>query len=383
MILVFMVFYPLGADNVNITHSPGGGIYVGTNINFNVTGLDMSKASNMEWDFADGSPKQSGVSTSHSFKEPGNYTVKFTWLKNGNPRETTKNVNVGDNRNVSAQGSNFIAGMEIQFQTNNFVENQLKWEWGDGQVTNGGSKNEKHSYNNPGNYSVKVYDFNGNTSTAITCNVNVGADNRSISFSPGSPIAKQKINFTAQNFSSNNLRWDFSNVVKNGGANMENTYNNPGNYTVKVKDQQNPSLNEITVAVNVQPDPRSITLQTQPAKAKHHLNFQSNGFGSSNLHWDFGDNKNQNGGQSMSHVYIQPGNYILKVKDQSDQSLPEVTLNVNIQPDNRRVDIMPLNPGLYTEITFNSQNFPGGNLEWDFDDNTRTTGPTTMKHRYR
>ena len=156
-----------------------------------------------------------------------------------------------------------MAGNPIAFEAKDFIDNTLRWNWGDG-TTNNGPKNRSHTFSNPGSYTVTVKDRGGNSHSAITCTVNILPDNRSVSFQPSTPKAGQKVTFQAHNFSSVNLEWNFKDgTIQNGGQSKDHTFTSQGNFKVKVTDLGVGQDSFIEQTINVSPDNRTITMNPQ------------------------------------------------------------------------------------------------------------------------
>ena len=452
---IFFLFSNLQSADININPNQ---IFVGTDIQFNFVSPNIANILNPEWNFGDSSPKVNGTSTNHFYKEPGNYTAKFTWSEEGENKEITKNIVVGDNRKVSIEGSNFFTGMVVKFKTENFARNNLKWDFGDGIIENAG-KNHNHKFQNSGNYTVKVYDFGGNTSTAIACNMNIQPDNRNIEFTPSSPSEWQEIDFKAKNFSSNNLEWDFGDGEKvNGSSTIKHVYSRMGGFSVKVKiagtndipiekrininkDLRRVEINpsyvtvgqsvkiklinsminvvdwnmgmdvtlknspnniqykfldpgryEIVCIIPNQPpvksvinvrENRSIVLTQKYAFEGSRVQFETKNFNSPNLKWDFGDSTIQHGGKNISHMFLRPGNYIVKIFDFDGKSKKPVEKRLNVLRDNRKIELKYTVLYRNSEVEIRATNFKGNSIKWDFGDGGAQMGSNLIKHTYK
>ena len=199
----------LNGENI---HFGNGQIFPGTQVEFGIRGGgDPHVQHSYKWTFGDGTPPVSGSqpSATHTYKEPGNYNVTCEKKPpGGSPTLLSTQLTVTERREVEPKGHNFKAGNPVLFESKFFVSNSLNWDFGDGSISNG-QANREHTYQNAGNYTVKVKDHGGNSTSVITCIVNILPDNRSIEFQPSSPRAGQAVTFQARNFSSGNLKWEF------------------------------------------------------------------------------------------------------------------------------------------------------------------------------
>ncbi|MEN8153202.1 MAG: PKD domain-containing protein [Acidobacteriota bacterium] len=384
IVTIFSFFGFLNADNIN--YNPGQ-IYVGTQVNFSLQGGPPSAIHTYTWTFGDNSPPVTGQNTSvsHTYKEPGNYTVKCERPagNSGNMVEVTVPITVDDRREVKAIGSNFTAGMEISFETDYFVESNLKWDFGDGTV-NSGPKDRKHTYQNQGNYTVKVKDYNGNTQTEITCSVSVNPDSRSITFSPSPAIQGKKVAFQANDFGSNNLKWDFGDGVSNGGAAMEHTYSGSGNFTVKVTDLNIGPGSFVQISINVQPDNRTISMNPQNPGLYEEVTFTASNFGSSGIEWDFdkGEKKN-NGGTVEKHTFKNLGQFTIKARE-SGTSNSFKSINVNVSQDKRKIEFQPSSATIGQQINIKLAGSSANTVNWKIgNDNPLNNSPREIQYKFK
>ncbi len=377
--LFLFSFFGFAVDPINII-LPAGQFFVGMDATFTIQNPDNTLV--YQWSFDDGTPVQTGVSVIHSFKEPKTYKIRCAVQNIAiqlAPDE--ENFTVSDNRNMQIQGGPFMAGTEVNINTNNFVKNNLKWDFGDGSAVQNGSKNIKHIFQSPGTYTVKAFDFGGDTTTAITANVTIIADNRSISFSVQSVFVGQTVNCTASNFSSSNLKWDFGNGVKNGGNAIANKYTVAGNYTVKVSDLSNTSLGEITKTILVKPENRSIQINPNNPALYQSIDFTANNFTGSNIEWDFGDGIKKNGNRNISYSYSRKGQFKIIAKEIGSDR-PEIEKMLAINRDIRQIEISPnrLNVGDFANIKL--KNSTVNTMDWKIGNETKRNVQPTLRYQF-
>ncbi len=284
---------------------------------------------------------------------------------------------------MSPQGNNFRSGKRVDFQSENFVDNSLRWDFGDGTVENG-PRNRGHVFQNPGNYTVKAFDFGGNSNTAITCQVAVEADNRQLQVSPLSPRAGQEVNFAAGNFPGADLKWNFGDgKIENGGTVMTHAYAKPGNFQVLVWDAGDAPDSAVKTAVMVQPDIRQVVFSGPPDLFQGaEFDVEARNFAGANLKWDFGDGTVESGSGRKSHRYARPGNYVLQVAEADAPGGLPLEKRIQVLADNRDLAVKTGVIFANSEFEITAVNFRGEAVSWDFGDGPVTTGPRLMRHRY-
>jgi len=382
-IMVLWLSFMLYGDGIVITSS--GQIFVGSEVHFRFD-PDQGAGAGYRWEFGDGPSENTANNRSHhAFNEPGNYHVTCTFLG----AETAMlmgeiTVTVNDNRRISPQGSNVRSGRRVNFQSENFVENNLRWDFGDGTIENG-PRNHGHMYPNPGNFTVRAFDFGGSSPTAISCQVLIEADNRQVSAAPNAPRANQSVVFTAQDFSGGGLRWDFGDgTVENGNQAMNHIFRQAGSYQVRVWENSESPDTALSFSLPVAPDNRQLQVTPLPARANQAVNFNAVNFAGSDLKWNYGDGKIENGSPAASHVYTTPGNFQVQVWETNMATESALKTTVAVQPDIRQV-IISNPPELFqgAEAVFEGRNFSSAQLKWDFGDGMIERGGARQTHRFQ
>ncbi|MEO0404962.1 MAG: PKD domain-containing protein, partial [Bacteroidota bacterium] len=211
---------------------------------------------NIIWDFGDDSGSNLPA-PSHTFVNPGSYTVTFTATVNGQEVQDSLTINVYDNptADFSIDGSCLETAFEFtdnSIGTNGSVIADWEWTFGDGGSQNG-VQNPSYSYNQTGLYDVGliVTDENGCTDALIINDVAVSeSPNLNVITNPSQTSACDPpltIEFSA-NASSNSplgngltYSWDFGNGNVSDLPNPPSqTYDDFGtwNYTLTVTDEQ-------------------------------------------------------------------------------------------------------------------------------------------------
>lgn len=367
-----------------ITITSPNQIFVGSVVHFQFSPPREAGAS-LRWDFGDGrSESKPGNENQYTFSEPGNFRVTCISEESTEaPVNGEVMVNVGDNRRISPQGDNFRSCKRVVFQAENFLDNNLRWDFGDGTIANG-PRNNGHIYQNPGNFTVRAFDAGGSSPTAITCQLVIEVDNRQLDSAPNAPRAFQNVVFTARNFPGDNLKWDFGDgAPENGGPTVNHVFRQAGNFQVQVWENSEPPTSAIKLQMSVAADNRQLQVRPLPARANQAVKLSASNFSGADLKWNYGDGKIENGGPDQTHVYANPGNFQVLVWETGAAAESALKTSVAVQPDIRQVNLSG-SPEIFegSEIDFEGRNFNAANLKWDFGDGTVEPGGSKRSHRY-
>ncbi|MCK5004291.1 MAG: PKD domain-containing protein [Candidatus Aminicenantes bacterium] len=383
--LILLLCMPyLSGENIHFGH---GQIFPGTQVEFDIQGGGPPHVQHTyKWNFGDGTPPVSGTQSSvtHSYKEPGNYHVTCEKKPpGGDPTLLSTQVTVTERRTVEPKGHNFMAGNPVLFESKYFVNNTLNWDFGDGTISNG-QKNREHTYQNAGNFTVKVKDYGGNSSSVITCTVNIVPDNRSVEFQPPSPRAGQIITFQARNFSTGNLKWEFKDgTTTNGGPSIEHTYTAQGNYNIKVTDLGVGPGSFIEQRINIAPDNRSINMNPPNPSLYSEVTFNLVNFTSGSIEWDFDRGDRRNGGIMEKHTFSNMGSFNIKAREAGSQG-PYVTLNISINQDMRRIQVQPQSAMIGQQVMIKLQNSSANTIRWKIgNDNPINNSPKEIQYKFK
>ena len=149
--------------------------------NFNVTisgGTNQVSGSNVQWDFGDNTANQTGFNQTHTYANPGNYTITITAQdSDGYYTVNTTNISVLNYPtpiiNQFTLPAEIYQGISANYSVNiaeasgGFNISSIIWNWGDNttstqQNPNYGNMTSSHTYYNAGTYtlSVRVIDIN-------------------------------------------------------------------------------------------------------------------------------------------------------------------------------------------------------------------------------
>ncbi|MBN1223928.1 MAG: PKD domain-containing protein, partial [Candidatus Aminicenantes bacterium] len=236
---------------------------VGESVTFTAHNFDSKTC--VRWDFGDGTTvnDSSPPSVAHIYSRRGSFLVRaFDNCGASATASTTVRVG-GDRRALSYTPSDPRVNEEITFQAKDFFTKRIRWDFGDGSVTPRGKTAERHTYRNPGSFTVKAWDESDQEIAQsmqqdlppVSIQVTVSPDLRMISYSPVSPVTGQEITFTATNFRSPHIRWDLGDgtVKDNADPVVTHEYKREGRYTVKAFDFSGEDDYPKSTEVNITP----------------------------------------------------------------------------------------------------------------------------------
>ena len=127
-----------------------------------------------EWDFGDGETG-SGLTASRAYREPGTYTVTFTAQNEAGQASESMTVNIARApqpariASLNANPNPVDAGEQVRFSANVQGDSPLTRNWSFGDGASSSSASPTHTYEEPGEYTVRLNASN-----------NVGEDTRSV-----------------------------------------------------------------------------------------------------------------------------------------------------------------------------------------------------------
>ncbi|MCK4613769.1 MAG: PKD domain-containing protein, partial [Thermoplasmata archaeon] len=357
------------------------------------------------WEFGDGN-STNGMFVSWHYARPGSYTVNLTVTDdNGAFDIDSFTVNVLNRAPVADGGEDVeaVKGTDIQFDGSASYDQDpsgtiINWTW---DMDNGDILYEEtftYNYTIPDTYTVTlvVRDNNGQDSEADEIIVVIGNElpfNLSID-APETANESESINITGSAEPPDNLTysWDFGDGNISTQQNPSHTYENEGNYTIKLTvsvGEVEASLTQTIEVANIKPV-ASFTPSKTSAKTGKEIEFDA----SASLDvadttltyaWNFGDGV-IGYGMETSHAYALPGVFpvTLTVNDGTDDS----------EPVTKDITIMTIEPvasfTLSTNktetgevVVFDASDSTGVGLTytWDFGDNSTANG-IVVTHKY-
>ena len=163
-------------------------------------------------------------------------------------------------------------------------------------------------------------------------------DARRITYSPSAPLVVQPVIFSALNFISPSIRWDFGDGTApvTGGATISHVYSVPGPYTAKAKDLGGASAATHTATLNVGFDITRRRIDYAPLIAfpGRPITFTARDFYTTDILWDFGDGGSPvSGGITLAHVFARTGAFMVKAWDWGGQAGDPTIVPITIREE--------------------------------------------------
>lgn len=140
---------------------------------------DATRPLEYQWDFGDGSTS-SGLTGSHTFSQPGTYTVTFT--ASNRAGEASESITVNATRppqpasiaSINANPNPVDEGETVRFSSNVQGDSPLSYSWSFGDGASASGSSPTHTYEEPGEYTVRLEASNnaGSDSRTLTMRVN-------------------------------------------------------------------------------------------------------------------------------------------------------------------------------------------------------------------
>jgi PKD repeat protein len=378
---------PLLADSINYNPAAPN---VEQRVHFQYV-LTGSVKEPIRWDFGDGTVYFSpagALTAAHAYTDAGLYTVRAQVQTLATPPPVIRTtVRVDERRSVTFSPSSPTTGQPVAFTANNFLSDSLQWDFDDTAPFNGDLRQD-HVFKTAGTHRVVVKDWNGRSAVSIVASLVVGSPppTPSIAFTPAAPRVDEAVEFRAVDFVSTSLvRWDFG----DGGIENDATppaiahvYRAPGSYVVRAYDGGAASPTA-QISIRILPG-RQIAFDPPDPRAGEEVAFRAVDFTSTSLiRWDFGDGtvENDTTPPAVSHVYNDPGNYVVRAYDGGPGS-PSAQAAVQVLAE-RLITFSPADPRTGEEITFQAFNFRSAVLRWDFGDGDVLSAGTRITHAFR
>lgn len=296
-------------------------------VQFTATGSNPANIATYAWDFGD-SNTGTGQTVTHSYNNPGNYTITLVITDRNGCTDTAIRTNfIRINGPVADFASTTNSGCKGQTVTFNDLSvgdgvnalNQWTWDFGDGNVQTFGAPPFTHTYTNPGSYNVQlvVRDVSGCTDTMTRpafvnlSNLKAWFTSADSSSCPGSTV-NFRDSSTGAGGPVTSWLWDFGNGFTSTLQNPSTSYPAIGQYdvTLVVTDSLG-CRDSITRPAYINIDvPFSLFDMSDSVGSCPPLDIQFTFMGSyyRSVQWDFGDG-NTSTLLNPQHVYSIPGNY--------------------------------------------------------------------------
>ncbi|MFP4227632.1 MAG: PKD domain-containing protein [Salinivenus sp.] len=131
-----------------------------------------------EWDFGDGG-SDTGTTASRAFREPGSYTITFTASNEAGEASDSMTINVAQApqpaqiASLNADPNPVDEGETVRFSANVEGDSPLSYDWSFGDGSSASSESPTHTYDEPGEYTVRLNASNdeGEDSRSVTVEV--------------------------------------------------------------------------------------------------------------------------------------------------------------------------------------------------------------------
>ena len=227
--------------SATITHTPTMP-NVDQSVNFQLVTTASVIPFTIQWDFGDGTGASGVFSVNKTYRSAGTLQVKCSFHIASAGILITENtvVTVVENRRITYTPAVPQVNQAVSFHAVSFLSASIRWDFGDGTPPGLGGTAMTHTYSIPGAFQVRAWDLGGTSPTAITATVAIGLDisRRRIQCLPISPTAGMPVTFTALDFLTTDIRWDFGDGTPpvEGTVQAVHTYTAPGDYVVRAWD---------------------------------------------------------------------------------------------------------------------------------------------------
>ncbi len=277
----------------------------------------------------------------------------------------------GDNINFAPSSPNVDQSVAFTYIALNPLAVPLRWEFGDGAtfISAAGVLTARHTYSAAGTYLIRArLQSAGVPSPLVTVSIAV-VERRTVTFSPPNPVPGTPVTFTANNFFSENIVWNFGEGSSLQGQRTEiHTYRNGGTYAVQAWDLNGRSGTSVKTQVVVGGVP-SIAVFPPDVRTNVPVEFRAVNFASTTLiRWDFGDGTVANDADppAISHTYRTAGVFMVRAFDNGGAA-QTAAVSVRVLSE-RMITMNPADPRVGEEAVFQALNFTSSSLRWDFGD---------------
>ncbi len=349
------------------------------------------------WQFGDG-----GVSAlqspSHTYQNPGLYTVSLTAGSSGGINTTIKTDYISVSQQIpvadfSAYPTTGAIPLTVNF-TDQSSGTPTSWSWNFGDGAKSESQNPSHQYMSPGTFTVNLTVSNAHGSHSIQKEdyiVTGELPHANFTASTTTPHTSEYIDF--EDLSTGDpieYLWDFGDGSTSSNQNPWHWYQDPGNYTVSlhVTNMFGDDTEIKTDYIHVTPSPAEAWFEGDPRDGSFPLTvtFYQWSYGGyyDNLsyQWDFGDGtpNSTSSAQEVVHTYMEAGVYTVTLTVSAD-SLSSTYQRVNYigsqspPPPVAGFTATPVSGNAPMSVSFidQSSGSPPLSYTWDFGDSSNST----------
>jgi PKD repeat protein len=392
------------APTANYTYNPENPTDIQTII-FTDTSTDPDGTiTSWSWDFGDGNTSTQ-QNPSHQYDDNGTYDVTLNVTDDdGATNETTQMItilNVRPVMNFTYDPSN-PTDLQIITFTDNCVDidgSIVTWSWDFDDGNTSTDQHPTHQFDDNKSYTVtlNVTDNDGATNeTTRTISVSNVPPTVEFSYTPLKPNVDQTITFTDSSNdpdgSITSWSWDFDDGNTSTDQHPTHSYSDNGTYQVTLNITDNDGdTNQSSTQLSVYWGPNAnFTWEPQYPEFDQivYFNDKSVDYDGSitTWSWDLGDG-NTSSDQNTTHIYLNPGSYIVSLNVTDNTSLYGViskTIIINVAPQ-ANFTFQPSSPYTEDTIQFNDTTVDTYgeliNWSWDFGDGT-SSHLRNATHRY-
>lgn len=343
-----------------------------------------------QWDFGDGTSSNI-QNPSHTYTAAGNYNVTLRLVNSlGCIKSLTKSQYIKISSGVHADFSNTNPSscnppVTINFQNLSTGTGVLSYQWSFGDGGTAVIPNPSHTYNAPGNYTVRliVTNSSGCKDTITKSNlINIGTINAAFTGADdvcvNAPLSLTNTSAPAPV----NVDWDFGDGTTSTAMNPVKLYSASGSYQIRLIANFGGCLDTAFKTITVLPKPSANFNNTNPlnCKAPHTVNFINLSTGGNIYNWNFGDG-NTSTLQNPTHTYTAPGIFDVTLIVTNRNGCSDTILKqglVKIQAPEVSINNLPVSRCAPLTFTFSStvnSVDPVVSYEWDFGDGTTSSLP--------
>ena len=306
--------------------------------------------SSWSWNFGDLSPLNTTQSPSHLYANAGDYMVTLMVYNNFGCGDTiTKSVQVYYNPLAGFTYSNVCLGDTMYFTNTSSVDNSTSiatylWAFGDGSP-NSSLPNPVHYYSGPGSYNTTLVTTTTDMCSHVANNSVKAFDAPLAAFTFSDICLLDSAIFTNTTTSPTmgntaSWSWDFGDgsPLNTSLLSPKHLYATPGNYQVTLTTYSSNLACPDTLSDSITVFPMPVAnfgftnVCLNQAMNFNDLSTVSSGSIASRS-WSFGDGTSPNGNQNPSHIYTNPGTYIVTLIVTTNNSCKDtITKSVVVHP---------------------------------------------------
>lgn len=343
--------------------------------------LELESFSNttsyVAWDFGDGQTG-GGDQVSHTYSEPGEYTVKLNVGNGCREDSTSAVVRVLPSPNMSfAHSPNLCTEQEVFFNNDSGPLANLLWNFGDGTTSNIG--NPIHTFPSTGTYTVTLSGSIAESGCADTLTKEltiIQAPQAQIQGVDLEGCAPYNSTFSADGSIGDFYTWDFGDGNTSNDAQPTHMYVDAGNYTVQltVSDMQGCEADTILSGITVFPSPiANFSIPSQICGLPAELVLNNLSSGADDFQWTF-SNGMQSELRSPAFTFDENVSFSIELVSGNQFGCAD-TIQRSIDIRDQGVADFILDPGEGCDplpVTFT--NYSNGNqFLWDFGDGGTST----------